>query len=162
MDLRVLTLTLAMLVAYTNAADPVDPDALECHVCNGMHQNQCNDPFGHYAETGDLRAPDTFVKKCEDPAVRKESGIPEGVKATMCRKIYQDVRGDVRVIRSCAWEENPKKDDPRNSCYKTVMEEYNTYVCTCDNESLCNGASLTQVSALSFALLPVVVMGLFR
>ena len=68
----------------------VDPDALECHVCNGMHQNQCNDPFGHYAETGDLRAPDTFVKKCEDPAVRKESGIPEGVKATMCRKIYQD------------------------------------------------------------------------
>jgi len=80
----------------------------------------------------------------------------------MCRKIYQDVRGDVRVIRSCAWEKNPKKDDPENNCYKTVMEEYNTYVCTCNDEKLCNGASLTQASALLFALLPVVTMGLFR
>ena len=77
----------------------VPADELECHVCNGMHENQCNDPFGHYAETGDLRAPDTFVKKCEDPEVRKASGIPAGVKATMCRKIYQDGMYDIQQIK---------------------------------------------------------------
>ncbi len=35
------------------------------------------------------------------------------------------VRDDVRVIRSCGWIEH------KNECYTTVLEEYNTYVCTC-------------------------------
>jgi len=159
MDLRVLALALVLSTACSQAKK-VAPADLECHVCNGMVDAECNDPFGRYAENGNLVNPEKFIKKCNDPNIKKELGFTE--EATMCRKIYQDVRGDVRVIRSCAWEKNPKKDDPENNCYKTVMEEYNTYVCTCNDEKLCNGASLTQASALLFALLPVVTMGLFR
>jgi len=158
MDLRVLALAVVLFAACSQAK--IAPEDLECHVCNGMVDAQCNDPFGSYAESGELINPDDFKKKCNDPNVKAELGFTE--TATMCRKIYQDVRGDVRVIRSCAWETNPKKDDPENNCYKTVMEEYNTYVCTCNDENFCNGASLTQASALLFALLPVVTMGLFR
>jgi len=154
MDLRVLTFALCMFLAFDYG------EGINCHVCNGMHQSQCDDPFGHYAENGDLINPDTFVSDCDDAAIKEKYGIPAG-GATMCRKIYQDVRGEVRVIRGCAWEENKKKEDPKNNCYKTVMEEYNTYVCTCDSD-LCNGASITHVSALLFALLPVLTMGLFR
>ena len=46
------------------------------------------------------------------------------------------VRGDERVIRSCGWE----RDDKRK-CYATVLEEYNTYVCQCDEDG-CNSASM--------------------
>jgi len=162
MDLRVLSLALVLFVAYAQAEDEVKtsvkPEDLECHVCNGMTDNECNDPFGSPAENGDLVEHTKFKKKCS------ELGLPK--PATMCRKIYQDVRGVVRIIRSCAWEEYDKKGETKfeqqNNCYKTVMEEYNTYVCTCNDESFCNGASLTQVSALLFAILPVVTMGLFR
>ncbi len=44
------------------------------------------------------------------------------------------MRGDVRIIRKCGWEEY------KNDCYKTVLEEYNTYVCQCKHDG-CNGAS---------------------
>ena len=56
------------------------------------------------------------------------------------------VRGDERIIRSCGFEVY-KKD-----CYKTVLEEYNTYVCQCDTDG-CNGASgLATSTAAAFAL----------
>ena len=58
---------------------------------------------------------------------------PNDGKEYFCRKIYQNVRGDVRIIRSCGYEKY------KNDCYKTVLEEYNTYVCQCDEDG-CNGA----------------------
>merc|ERR1719336_413791 len=127
MDLRVLALALVLSTACTQGIpedEKVKPEDLMCHVCNGMTDAQCDDPFGKYDESGELIHHDQFQKKCNDP--------------------------------------NVKKEDSQNNCYKTVMEEYNTYVCTCNNENFCNGASLTQASALLFALLPVVTMGLFR
>jgi hypothetical protein len=129
-----------------------------------LHQSQCDDPFGHYAENGDLINPDTFVSDCDDAAIKKKYGIPDGGD-TMCRKIYQDVRGDIRVIRGCAWEEYTRlgeKESQKNICYKTVMEEYNTYVCTCDNEEGCNGAKITQVSTLLMVALPLITFGIFH
>ncbi len=49
--------------------------------------------------------------------------------------LFYVVRDDVRIIRTCGWEDDEKKRD----CYKTVLEEYNTYVCSCETE-YCNGA----------------------
>ena len=53
-----------------------------------MVDAECNDPFGSYAESGELINPDDFKKKCNDPNVKAELGFTE--TATMCRKIYQD------------------------------------------------------------------------
>ena len=74
--------------------------------------------------------------------------------------IYVLVQGDVRVIRTCAVKENPKKEDTKNNCYWTVMEGFDSYVCNCNDKDFCNGASLTQASTLLFAVLSVVLMGL--
>lgn len=61
-----------------------------------MHEAQCDDPFGDYAESGELINPDNFVKDCDDPAIKTKYGIPD--KATMCRKIYQDGTKNIRVL----------------------------------------------------------------
>ena len=69
--------------------EKVKPEDLMCHVCNGMTDAQCDDPFGKYDESGTHIHHDKFQKKCNDPNVKKELGF-EGKTATMCRKIYQD------------------------------------------------------------------------
>jgi len=70
----------------------------------------------------------------------------ENEQATFCRKIYQNVRGDERIIRSCGWELYKNVEEP--NCYKTVLEEYNTYVCQCFGEG-CNGSSMLSVSVMA-------------
>merc|ERR1712131_157329 len=72
---------------------------------------------------------------------------PNDGKEYFCRKIYQNVRGDERVIRSCGWEKNEKSD-----CYATVLEEYNTYVCQCNTDE-CNSASLSSLAVFSTLLM---------
>jgi len=161
MDLRVLTFALSMFLAFDLG------EGIKCHVCNGHTESECKDPYGAANEDGSLIAPSKFEKDCSDASVQQELGykLPEDVAApTMCRKIYQDVRGDVRIIRSCAWEEYTRigeDESKKDACYKTVMEEYNTYVCTCEGE-LCNGAKVTQVSALLIAVLPLITFGIFH
>ena len=78
-------MTMIYIAQDTKKVAPAD---LECHVCNGMVDAQCNDPFGRYAENGNLVNPENFIKKCNDPKIKKELGFTE--EATMCRKIYQD------------------------------------------------------------------------
>merc|ERR1712107_183500 len=70
----------------------------------------------------------------------KECPVEDG-KEFFCRKIYQNVRGVERVIRSCGWEKQSKP------CYSTVLEEYNTYVCMCDDRDGCNSASMFSISS---------------
>lgn len=138
MDLRVLTFVLSIFLVVDLGA------GLQCHQCNGNTDKKCNDPF----ETSPGVAPATFLKDCEEN------------KHTLCRKIYQDVRGEVSVIRSCAWEEY-ERDGEIKDCYKTVMEEYNTYSCTCNTDG-CNGAQNIQISSLIMIVLPIVALGLFN
>jgi len=52
------------------------------------------------------------------------------------------VRGDVRIIRGCGYIE----DEKNRTCYTTVLEEYNTEVCSC-KEPGCNSANMYQLSA---------------
>jgi len=158
MDLRVLTFALSMFLAFDFG------EGIKCHVCNGVTDAGCADPFGSVDESGKLVVETAFEKDCDDAQVKTESGIPSTVKPHMCRKIYQDVRGDVRVIRGCAWEEYTRIGEEKSksdTCYKTVMEEYNTYVCTCTKDG-CNGAKVTQVSALLLAVLPLITFGIFH
>lgn len=151
MDLRVLTFALSMFLVFGFGEGEEIKKIKKCHQCNGHTDAECADPFGSVDQTsGDLVVSDKFLKDC-----------PE--KATMCRKIYQDVRGVVRVIRSCAWEKYTRDGEEKSdTCYKTVMEEYNTYVCTCTDKDGCNGAENIHVSALLIAILPIITLGLFN
>lgn len=158
MDIRVLVFAFSMFLAFDFG------EGLSCNICNGYEEKKCDDPFGTYADNGDLSEHTEFRMDCGSKEAKDKQGIPPGVTPTMCRKIYQDVRGDVRVIRGCAWEEYTRIGETKSkktACYKTVMEEYNTYVCTCEGNN-CNGAKITQVSALLMAVLPLITFGIFH
>lgn len=158
MDCRVLVFALSMFLAFDYG------EGISCNICNGYEEAKCDDPFGSIAENGDLNVHTEFRMDCASQAARDKQGFSADVTPTMCRKIYQDVRGDVRVIRGCAWEEYKRigeEKSKKTDCYKTVMEEYNTYVCTCEGEN-CNGAKTTQVSALLMAVLPLITFGIFH
>jgi len=109
---------------------------LKCYQCSSYDDAQCTDPFLEDSQQRSTKAEmDTkFLKPCEND------------QATFCRKIYQNVRGDERIIRSCGWE--LYKDVKEPNCYKTVLEEYNTYVCQCFGEG-CNGSSMLSVSVMA-------------
>lgn len=152
MDLRLLTFALSMFLAFE-----LGEGAIKCHECNG--EKGCEDPYLEH--NGQAITNDANLVTC-----------PE--KADMCRKIYQDVRGDVRIIRGCAWEKYARigEEPQQNTCYKTVMEEYNTYVCTCapgtkdaeGNDILdgCNGADSNKVSGIIMTLIPLLTLAVLR
>eukprot|EP00096_Caligus_rogercresseyi_P001833 TRINITY_DN1312_c0_g1_i2.p1 TRINITY_DN1312_c0_g1~~TRINITY_DN1312_c0_g1_i2.p1 ORF type:complete len:140 (-),score=34.30 TRINITY_DN1312_c0_g1_i2:1129-1548(-) len=104
---------------------------LKCHQCSSYNDKRCGDPFVN--DEGEVLSED-FLLDCENT---------DDITYTLCRKTYQNVRGDVSVIRSCGYEEY------KNECYKTVLEEYNTLVCTCKEDG-CNPAS---IAGSSMALL---------
>lgn len=104
---------------------------LKCHICNSYDNYHCGDPF-YYPDHPEKPKTNKFLTDCPQ----------DGNDYTFCRKIYQKVRGDVRIIRGCGYIEDEKKRD----CYTTVLEEYNTEVCSCKEEG-CNSASMSQLSA---------------
>jgi len=104
---------------------------LKCHQCSSYTDAECADPF-YYPDKPNVPKTTKFLQEC-----------PNDGKEYFCRKIYQSVRGDERVIRSCGWEKHEKGD-----CYSTVLEEYNTYVCACTEEG-CNSASMWSLSSMA-------------
>ena len=101
-------------------------NALECHVCSSAVDTDCN----KYDEEGNFLG--NFKQTC-----------PAG-QDTYCRKIYQIIRDQESVVRSCGWE----ADKVVRECYTTVLEEYNTEVCSCQEDG-CNSAD--SVSSMSLA-----------
>ena len=67
------------------------------------------------------------------------------------------VRGDERVIRSCGYEEKFSSDGEKRECYNTVLEEYNTYVCTCEGDG-CNGSANIKFSIFSIVCTTILAM----
>merc|ERR1712156_1391458 len=66
-------------------------NALKCHQCESYTEGLCRDPFNDTV-TNNWNT-DIFLKEC-----------PNDGKTYFCRKIYQNVRGDERIIRSCGYE----------------------------------------------------------
>merc|ERR1719346_231685 len=64
--------------------------ALQCHQCQSIQNADCGDEF---------TATTTYLNDC--PA--------DGKNYTVCRKIKQDVDGEVRVTRQCGTEWDPEK-----------------------------------------------------
>jgi len=107
--------------------------SIKCHQCNSYGDFHCADPF--YYPDDETKQPKTeeFLKDC-----------PDDGNDYFCRKIYQNVRGDVRIIRGCGYIKEEREE--QRECYTTVLEEYNTEVCSCYEDG-CNSASMFQVSA---------------
>jgi len=107
--------------------------SLSCFQCNSFNNDTCGDPF--FGDGNDLKRAkeQSFLKEC-----------PTDTRY-FCRKIYQNVRGEERVIRNCGSERDEKDRD----CYTTVLEEYNTKVCQCDNDDGCNSGNMFQVSTMA-------------
>merc|ERR1712141_280657 len=76
-------------------------EAIQCYTCTSYTHTQCGDPFFN-EDTGLPRSGDEFLVTC--PA--------DDGKEYFCRKIYQNVRGDERIIRGCGYEK-----------YKTWLEK---------------------------------------
>jgi hypothetical protein len=136
----VLPLLLCFLQSGSVEAATEVTTPLHCHQCSTYKDSQCDDPFFENSQ-GEKKDNVQFLKPCKE----------EGAK--FCRKIWQNVRGDVRIIRSCAWEIN--KENNTNNCYKTVLEEYNTLVCQCFGSG-CNTSSMLSMSVT--AILSAVVL----
>jgi hypothetical protein len=127
----------AALVAFVfvSVVINIETEALKCHQCTSQIDAECADPMWYEPEKeGAPRKLKTekFLRDC-----------PTDKNYTICRKIFQNVRGNERVIRSCGYVEH------KNECYQTVLEEYNTHVCQCKEDG-CNGA---QSINLSFAVM---------
>merc|ERR1711887_182967 len=137
----VFPLTLLLLATIIDSGS-----GLNCYQCNSYEDALCADPFFHYDENGEEAGPKSgndFLKACPADTADKEH---------FCRKIYQNVRGDERVIRSCGWI----KDERERECYSTVLEGYNTDVCACKEDG-CNSATTSSISVI--AVLSTMALG---
>merc|ERR1712241_1336236 len=141
MDLR-SSLILAVVLAVISTGE-----ALKCHQCTSYDHTKCGDPFRF--EDGNVKT-NEFLQECPS----------DGNPYTLGRKIYQNVRGDERVVRSCGWKEYENSAGEKKDCYSTVLEEYNTYVCTCDTDG-CNGSTTIKVSMIS-VLMAIALAAVFK
>merc|ERR1712137_1270526 len=107
--------------------------SIKCHQCNSYDSFHCQDPF-YYEDSPDKPKTMEFLQDC--PADTAD-------RTYFCRKIYQNVRGDERVIRGCGYEED------------------HTEVCMC-NEDGCNSATGFSLSAALVSAVGLACHGLGR
>merc|ERR1712073_185998 len=123
-------------------------NALKCHQCESYTEGLCADPFNDTVTN--MWKTNVFLKDCPN----------DGNTYKFCRKIYQNVRGDERIIRSCGYEVYKNLAGEEKKEYTTVLEEYNTFVTTCDFDG-CNSSTLNQVSMVS-VLMAMVLAVVFK
>jgi len=107
--------------------------AIECYVCNSgeRYDGEACQSIGNDTRSND------FVKNCNVhfPA--------DGLNYTRCRKMVQDVEGEVRVVRSCAtW---PDPDKPNKCVDRTGTTKIKIHYCECIKDK-CNEAISVQAS----------------
>jgi len=112
-------------------------NALQCHVCNSLEQPDCN----RYDDEGNFQG--SFESEC-------------GIGDTFCRKIYQMIRDEESVVRSCGSAEHPQGKE----CYTTVLEEYSTEVCSCTEDN-CNSADSRSSMSLATAVVTAALAHLY-
>merc|ERR1711935_142153 len=123
-------------------------EAIQCYTCTSYTKALCADPFTN-EDNGLAKSGEEFVQTC-----------PDDGKEYFCRKIYQNVRGDERIIRGCGYEKYTNLAGEEKPDYKTVLEEYNTYVTTCTTDK-CNGSTTIRVSMIS-VLMAMVLAAVFK
>lgn len=111
--------------------------ALECHICNSGEQYEgeaCGDPLES----------DEFLFDCNEYGL--ENNFPEYVNASLCRKMYQTVQGESRIVRSCA--QNGRTD---RCVERTGTRNVKVTYCECEGKG-CNTAS-----AMTLPVIPLLL-----
>merc|ERR1712083_1092228 len=143
-----LTILLLATLIHSGSGQEAEKkkEPLKYYQCNSYEDALCADPFFHdeLGQDGEqlAKSGDDFLDECPN----------DGKEYKFCRKIYQNVRGDERVIRSCGWIPDAKG----RTCYSTVLEEYNTEVCACEGDG-CNTAATSSISVI--AVLSTMALG---
>lgn len=152
----------AVLLVLCSLVDTGSGDGeILCYQCNSYEDALCDDPFNFEDGKKEVKSGNNYLKPCVVPEDKKDE--LKALNTTMfCRKLYQNVRSDIRVIRSCGWIHDEKSkwnlgNEAGRDCYTTVLEEYNTEVCEC-YEDKCNSATMSSMS-VSVAILSSVVLG---
>merc|ERR1712179_793808 len=91
---------------------------LNCYQCNSYEHALCADPFFHEpTKEGDLVGPpksgSDFLLPCPADTADKKH---------FCRKIYQNVRGDERVIRSCGWIKDEREGRATQQSWRSTTQ----------------------------------------
>jgi len=126
-------LALLLLLAVASA------QAFDCHQCNSNIEGQEDCASHEFGDEEGKALITTFKKACPSD---------DGNTYDKCRKIEQYIRGERSVIRTCGHHTSDTKENYNKGCYTTVLEEYSTEVCTCD-EPGCNGSSALSSSLVS-------------
>jgi len=143
MDLRT---SLIFSVAVIFMALVTSSFGIKCYQCNSMTDPKCGDtptPFATHDGNGKVTIGSHHgLTPTECPQVAGET-------ATMCRKIDQQVRGHISVIRTCGVKEkyllsDKEKANPLDE-YNTVLQEYSTEVYKCETDG-CNGSPNLKIS----------------
>ena len=142
MDLRI-SLALISFLAFVHLGE-----AINCYHCTSYTESKCGDPF-NFEDNDQPKSGNTFLKAC-----------PEDGKDYFCRKIYQNVRGEERIIRGCGYEKYFNLAGEEKNEYSSVVQEYKVYVSTCF-EDRCNASQTIQVSMI-FVLIAFFLATVFK
>ncbi|XP_030767331.1 uncharacterized protein LOC115891071 isoform X2 [Sitophilus oryzae] len=133
-------------VTYTTEGHFDKGKPLQCYECNSEHDSRCVDPFEPYA-SGIVNCTDI---KPPEHLLGVHTGPNQRLKATVCRKIVQEVNMRKRVIRECGYIRDIR--DNKN-CHKVSgTKDVELLYCAC-TKSLCNGAENSQSSSLVAVIL---------
>jgi len=92
MDSVQVSLLILGLVVILGSQNGVNGEGLKCHKCKSFENEACGDLFS---------AGTQYLEPCGEAA--------PGKNYTVCRKIKQDIDGEVRVTRQCGFEWDPER-----------------------------------------------------
>jgi len=121
---------------------------IECYVCNSAERYDGEACKSIKNDTSSSN----FIKDCN---IKYNN---DGLNYTRCRKMVQDVEGDVRVVRSCATWPDPEK--PSKCVDRTGTTKIKIHYCECIKDK-CNEAVAVQASIISIAILLAIYMNAF-
>jgi len=144
--LLVFVVSVVSIAAVANETTPLALDSLQCYKCVSTIDNDC----AKYDE-------DLFEKSykvdCLSEKEKPTSAVFSDSKPVGCRKIVQEVEGEERIVRQCAFS-GDNVEGLKRTGNKGVRLFY--YQC---NGDLCNGAArVGQMMAVMIALVLALVL----
>jgi len=134
--------------------------AIKCWECNSKHDPRCADPFQNFSIAlvdCDQKAADV-THLMDDEKYTVDTGEP---KASICRKTYQFVQEELRIIRGCGWVENFGFVKDRTCFNRAGTHQVQMLHCVCSTDG-CNTAAtpfkLSQFLTLLIPILPGYLM----
>lgn len=129
-----MTVTIASIALLILAIAPFG-SAIKCYQCRSLTEPSCATDLPT-KEPDENHWAHKYIVDCDiNPnTTNLEDSVKANAKSTFCRKQYQEIEGQVRIIRSCGFVKGDR------ACYSTANPPTKTFVCQCDSGDLCNSA----------------------